>query len=66
MNPSSASKAAVVTAISPSSKTLRLVKVQLIHLYCLNNLQQSSTYTSSSDAASDSNSKTVSSRSSTS
>ena len=33
MNPSSASKAAVVTAISPSSKTLRLVKVQLIHLY---------------------------------
>ena len=61
---SSASEADSATPTAPSTKTLIFLKGRLIHLYGLNNLQQSSNFISSSDADFDSNTKTVTSRSS--
>ena len=61
---SSTYEATAATATSISAKNLRRVKGILIHLHGLNNFQWSSTFTSSSDASSDSDAKTVTSRSS--
>ena len=52
------------SANAPSIKPLRRVKGRLIHLHGLKNLRQSSTFTSSSDATSDSDVKIISSCSS--
>ena len=57
-------KASAVTAAAPSTKVLIQVKGLFIHLHGLKNIRWSSTLTSSSDAAYDSDDKTVTSRSS--
>ena len=64
-HPSSSSKATSTTATAPSAETLIHIKGWFIHLHGLYNLWWYSTFTSSSDATSNSDAKTVTSCSST-